>query len=204
MSPLSSNSSSVMSPPPISRSQVSETDSSRITKKKKTDRISQSSPPTQTLFQSYLEKKYQSLNQGYDTMVDFFTNLGKTVTTFPKDVQIRVKGAVFKIVNDAETDLFCRQVDTNNMSHASRESQNMQTINQQPFAAVILSQNNQFSSIQPLRTSGQASFQASPTTASMLSNSSQQVYEGQVYEVQEHDVQDSEIMEQFLHFPKNK
>ncbi|CAB3227700.1 unnamed protein product [Arctia plantaginis] len=134
----------------------------------------------------------------------FFTNLGKTVTTFPKDVQIRVKGAVFKIVNDAETDLFCRQVDTNNMSHASRESQNMQTINQQPFAAVILSQNNQFSSIQPLRTSGQASFQASPTTASMLSNSSQQVYEGQVYEVQEHDVQDSEIMEQFLHFPKNK
>ncbi|CAB3249523.1 unnamed protein product [Arctia plantaginis] len=137
-------------------------------------------------------------------MVNFFTNLGKTVTTFPKDVQIRVKGAVFKIVNDAEADLFCRQVDTNNISHASRESQNMQTINQQPVAAVILSQNNQFSSIQPLRTSGQASFQASPTTASMLSNSSQQVYEGQVYEVQEHDVQGSEIMEQFLHFPKNK
>ncbi|CAB3232324.1 unnamed protein product [Arctia plantaginis] len=130
MSPLSSNSSSVMSPPPISRSQVSKTDLSRITKKKKTDRISQSPPPTQTLFQSYLEKKYQSLNQCHDTMVDFFTNLGKTVTTFPKDVQIRVKGAVFKIVNDAEADLFCRQVDTNNISHASRESQNMQTINQ--------------------------------------------------------------------------
>lgn len=87
-------------------------------------------------------------------MVDFFTNLGKTVTTFPKDVQIRVKGAVFKIVNDAEADLFCRQGDTNNISHASRESQNMQTINQQTVAAVILSQNNQFSSIQPLRTSG--------------------------------------------------
>lgn len=75
-------------------------------------------------------------------MVDFFTNLGKTVTTFPKDVQIRVKGAVFKIVNDAEADLFCRQGDTNNISHASRESQNMQTIN------MILSQNNQFSSFQ--------------------------------------------------------
>lgn len=126
-------------------------------------------------------------------MVDFFTNLGKTVTTFPKDVQIRVKGTVFKIVNDAEADLFCRQGDTNNISHASRESQNMQTINQQTAAAVILSQNNQFSSIQPLRmTSLSSSFQASPTTASMLSNSSQQVYEGQVYEVQEQDVQGSE------------
>lgn len=36
----------------------------------------------------------------------FFKNLGETVSNFPKDVQIRVKREVFKIVTDAEELVF--------------------------------------------------------------------------------------------------
>lgn len=45
-----------------------------------------------------------------DPVVDFFTNLGQTVKTFPEDLQIRVKGAVFKIINDVEAEILQRKM----------------------------------------------------------------------------------------------
>lgn len=62
--------------------------------------------PTHSLLQDYLEKKYSAKKNKSDKMVDFFKNLGETVSKFPEDVQIRVKREVFKIVTDAEELVF--------------------------------------------------------------------------------------------------
>lgn len=86
------------------------TSGSYTAKKKRTEKNTQDVTPTQTLFQSYLEKKYQNQTcKEVDTVVDFFTNLGQTVKTFPEDLQIRVKGMVFKIINDAEAEILKRR-----------------------------------------------------------------------------------------------
>ncbi|XP_045491267.1 uncharacterized protein LOC123704468 [Colias croceus] len=62
--------------------------------------------PTHSLLQEYLEKKYRAQKNESHKIVDFFKNLGETVSNFPEDVQIRVKREVFKIVTDAEELVF--------------------------------------------------------------------------------------------------
>ncbi|XP_045762366.1 uncharacterized protein LOC123865408 [Maniola jurtina] len=62
--------------------------------------------PTHSLLQEYLEKKYSANKNESHKIVDFFKNLGETVSNFPEDVQIRVKREVFKIVTDAEELVF--------------------------------------------------------------------------------------------------
>ncbi|XP_063366118.1 uncharacterized protein LOC134654581 [Cydia amplana] len=54
-----------------------------------------------------LERNYEGPTAAprTDTVVTFFTNLGETVKTFPKDVQIRVKRDIFKIINEAEEEV---------------------------------------------------------------------------------------------------
>ncbi|XP_063384408.1 uncharacterized protein LOC134670529 [Cydia fagiglandana] len=51
-----------------------------------------------------LERNYETAPRT-DTVVTFFTNLGETVKTFPKDVQIRVKRDIFRIINEAEEEV---------------------------------------------------------------------------------------------------
>ncbi|XP_050295682.1 uncharacterized protein LOC126735658 [Anthonomus grandis grandis] len=98
-----------MSPPstPGSQCQMSSNSTASCSKKKKVqDEYGQSSTSAKTLFQSYIKKKYDQPRQEPDTVVDFFTNLGRTVKTFPEDIQIRVKGSIFKIINDAELEMY--------------------------------------------------------------------------------------------------
>lgn len=95
-----------MSPASIPDAQVIQRSSaSHIAKRMKTE-YSTHATPIHSLFQSYQERKYKDRSRNEsDTIVDFFTNLGQTVITFPEDVQICVKSAVFKIVNDAEAEI---------------------------------------------------------------------------------------------------
>lgn len=74
------------------------------TYKRKTTRNTQSNTSTQAL--SHIEKKF---NRKESTIVDFFTNMGRTVDSFPEDIQIRVKSSIFKIVNEAEMEVFERK-----------------------------------------------------------------------------------------------
>ncbi|XP_047998777.1 uncharacterized protein LOC125236122 [Leguminivora glycinivorella] len=46
---------------------------------------------------------------GNDILVKFFSNLGETVSTFPPQVQIRVKRDIFKIINDAEEEVLSKR-----------------------------------------------------------------------------------------------
>lgn len=62
--------------------------------------------PTNSLLQEYLEKKYRAQKNKSDKIVEFFKNMGETVSNFPEDVQISVKREVFKIVTDAEELVF--------------------------------------------------------------------------------------------------
>ncbi|KAK9703870.1 Alcohol dehydrogenase transcription factor Myb/SANT-like [Popillia japonica] len=70
------------------------------TKKKKTE---ETLTATQSLFQSYIEKKYSldRAREEEDPIVIFFKNLGQTVKQFPPDLRVRVKRQVFNIVNEA-------------------------------------------------------------------------------------------------------
>nr|XP_049699569.1 uncharacterized protein LOC110378882 [Helicoverpa armigera] len=79
----------------------------KISKKKKTENISDPENP-HPVFQSYLpvEKIYPPERQEEkDPTVEFFKNLGETVKTFPPDVRVRVKRAVFSIVSEAEEEM---------------------------------------------------------------------------------------------------
>jgi hypothetical protein len=54
-----------------------------------------------------LERNYEESSKSKpDTIVTFFTNLGETVKTFPEEVQIRVKRDIFKVINEAEEEVF--------------------------------------------------------------------------------------------------
>ncbi|XP_047998846.1 uncharacterized protein LOC125236174 [Leguminivora glycinivorella] len=60
-----------------------------------------------------VEGNYDTVHENMprnDTVVTFFTNLGETVKTFPKDVQIRVKREIFKIINDAEEEVLMNKM----------------------------------------------------------------------------------------------
>ncbi|PZC86273.1 hypothetical protein B5X24_HaOG211434 [Helicoverpa armigera] len=79
----------------------------KTTKKKKTENISDPENP-HPVFQSYLpvEKIYTpERHEEKDPTVEFFKNLGETVKTFPPDVRVRVKRAVFSIVSEAEEEM---------------------------------------------------------------------------------------------------
>uniref|UniRef100_A0A2A4JTJ3 MADF domain-containing protein n=1 Tax=Heliothis virescens TaxID=7102 RepID=A0A2A4JTJ3_HELVI len=78
----------------------------RITKnkEKKTENILEPTNQTQPVFQPYLEKIYDRQEEK-DPTVEFFKNLGETVKTFPPDVRVRVKRAVFSIVSEAEEEM---------------------------------------------------------------------------------------------------
>lgn len=78
--------------------------------------------PIHTLLQEYLEKKYTAKKNEPDKIVDFFTNLGETVSNFPEDVQIRVKREVFKIVTDAEELVFREKSKPQYVLQLSQES----------------------------------------------------------------------------------
>ncbi|CAG5026179.1 unnamed protein product [Parnassius apollo] len=61
---------------------------------------------TQSLFQSYLDKKYSHDRQEEeDPIIMFFKNLGHTVSQFSPDLRLRVKRAVFNIVCEAEENI---------------------------------------------------------------------------------------------------
>lgn len=113
-----------ISPPSTPVSQISSKSSASNRRKRNIQAVtSDQSTSTKALFQSYIEKKYeQHNNNSNNTVVDFFTNLGHTVKTLPEDLQIRVKGAVFKIVNDAESEMLQRKY-----------SQSRPTTNDSPF-----------------------------------------------------------------------
>ncbi|CAG5059228.1 unnamed protein product [Parnassius apollo] len=58
---------------------------------------------------SHLEKKYSHDRQEEkDPTVEFFTNMGQTVKTFPPHLRVRVKRAVFNIVSEAEEEMIPR------------------------------------------------------------------------------------------------
>ncbi|CAG9793096.1 unnamed protein product [Diatraea saccharalis] len=78
--------------------------------------------PTHSLLQEYLEKKYSTKKNESDKIVEFFKNLGETVSNFPEDVQIRVKREVFKIVTDAEEFVFREKSKPQYVLELSQES----------------------------------------------------------------------------------
>lgn len=84
----------------------------KISKTKKTENIPEPENQ-QPVFKSYLpvEKIYTPERQEEkDPTVEFFKNLGETVKTFPPDVRVRVKRAVFSIVSEAEEEMVTREV----------------------------------------------------------------------------------------------
>ncbi|CAG5002028.1 unnamed protein product [Parnassius apollo] len=80
-------------------------------KKKPTESLPGS---TQSLFQSYLDKKYSHDRQEEeDPIITFFKNLGHTVSQFFPDLRLRVKRAVFNIVCEAEEENIQRNATVN-------------------------------------------------------------------------------------------
>ncbi|XP_028179226.1 52 kDa repressor of the inhibitor of the protein kinase-like [Ostrinia furnacalis] len=49
-------------------------------------------------------------------VIEFFTSLGRTAHSFPEDVQIRVKGEIFEVVNQAEIEVLQRKIKSNNQT----------------------------------------------------------------------------------------
>ncbi|XP_028179225.1 uncharacterized protein LOC114366526 [Ostrinia furnacalis] len=97
-----------LSPP----SPGSETRSNTAYKKR---RMSNGQSSMRTLLHSY----FHNSRTGEPIVVDFFTNLGRTVNTFPEDVQIRIKSEVFKIINHAEGEVLQRKVESGNFEQPS-------------------------------------------------------------------------------------
>lgn len=99
-------------------------------KKKRGAHDSDAGTPTSahSLFQSYLEKEYsENGTKETDTVVEFFANLGKTVKTFPENIQVRIKGAVFKIINDAEMKVLNRKSNSTSQPATYKRNEAIET-----------------------------------------------------------------------------
>lgn len=96
----------VTSPPSTPGSPATTVSANTPSNKKK--KIQETPTSSQTLFQSYLEKKYSHDQQEKDPTVEFFKNLGETVKAFAPDLRVRVKRAVFSIVSEAEEEMITR------------------------------------------------------------------------------------------------
>ncbi|KAL0812087.1 hypothetical protein ABMA28_009471 [Loxostege sticticalis] len=95
-----------ISPPSTPGSHEGTRQNSRGVKRKKGS--GNTATPIRDLLQSCIETNKHKKTE--PTIVDFFTNLGRTVNTFPEDVQISVKGEVFNIIHKAESVVLQRKI----------------------------------------------------------------------------------------------
>lgn len=71
--------------------------------RKKSRSIASQGPSAATVLQEYLSRKETALNRNQsDPMIEFFTNMAKTVKTFPIQDQVHIKVQLFQMVNSVE------------------------------------------------------------------------------------------------------